>query len=69
MYKGSAKFYHPSITKVDELMLYNLHPGTGYWKDIYVCENICYGTDCHYAGFKWGSLLALHLVLLILFTI
>jgi len=62
MYKGSARFYHPSITKVDELMLYNLHPGTGYWKDIYVCENICY-------GFKWGSLLALHLVLLILFTI
>lgn len=28
-------------------MLYNLNSGTGYWKDIFVCEHTCYGKPQH----------------------
>lgn len=47
---GSASFYHSEvfiiykhqITKVNEVMLYNLKPNTtSWWKDIKVCKERC----------------------------
>ena len=43
-YEGSANFYHPQITEVDQLLLYNLNVDTSsWWKDLSVCNYRCPG--------------------------
>jgi hypothetical protein len=39
--KGSANFFQ-SATSVDKLRLYNLYQSTSYWKNLVVCNPVCY---------------------------
>ncbi|CAD8151828.1 unnamed protein product [Paramecium pentaurelia] len=41
-YMGSTSFYHQEVTKVNEVMLYNLKPNTtSWWKNIKICKERC----------------------------
>jgi hypothetical protein len=40
-WKGNTKFFQ-EVNKVDQLKMYNLYQSTSYWKNIAVCNGVCY---------------------------
>jgi hypothetical protein len=53
-YKDTCKFFDENISYVDQVLLYNLYNSTSYWKDLVICQEICYGFNWENIGIIWG---------------
>jgi hypothetical protein len=41
-YKDTCNFFDDNIQSVDQVLLYNLYNSTSYWRDLVICQEICY---------------------------